>query len=115
VLGKFIESEEINPILSKYFVVTHLEMGKAKESNPGTDTYLAQYGGEAKGAPFLAFVDAQGKLVINSLANGTDNIGYPAEPAEIDWFMQMLHKAAPQMSKQERGTIESKLRSYKKK
>lgn len=90
-------------------------MGSAKESNPGTDKVLAKYGGEGKGAPFLAFVDAKGKLLANSLAKGTDNIGYPAEPSEIDWFMAMLTTAAPQMSAHERSVIETRLRNYKKK
>ena len=115
MLGKFIESKEANPILTKYFVVAHLEMGAAKQSNPGTEKYLAQYGGQGKGAPFLAFLDARGKMVVNSLRGGTTNIGYPGEPQEIDWFMVMLEKAAPKMSKQERAAIEGKLRSYRRK
>jgi len=115
VLDKFIESKEANPILTKYFVVAHLEMGAAKQSNPGTEKYLAQYGGQGKGAPFLAFLDARGKMVVNSLRGGTANIGYPGEPQEIDWFMVMLEKAAPKMSKEERAAIEGKLRSYRRK
>ena len=115
MLDKFIESKEANPILTKYFVVAHLEMGSAKQSNPGTEKYLAQYGGQGKGAPFLAFLDARGKMVVNSLRGGTANIGYPGEPQEIDWFMVMLEKAAPKMSKEERAAIEGKLRSYRRK
>jgi hypothetical protein len=115
VLGKFIESEEIKPILNKYFVVTHLELGTASQSNPGANTFLEEYGGKDKGAPFLAFVNSDRKLVANSLDGGGSNIGYPAEPQEIDWFMQMLKKSAPQMTHAEREVIEKKLRSYKRK
>ena len=115
MLGKFIESKEANPILTKYFVIVHLEMGAAKQSNPGTEKYLAQYGGQGKGAPFLAFLDAGGKMIVNSLRGGTANIGYPGEPHEIDWFMVMLQQAAPKMSEQERAAIEVKLRSYRRK
>jgi hypothetical protein len=54
-------------------------------------------------------------MIVNSLRGGTANIGYPGEPHEIDWFMVMLQKAAPKMSKAERAAIEGKLRSYRRK
>ena len=41
------------------------------------------------------------------------NIGYPAEPNEIKWFMTMLERAAPKMSPDERNVIEAKLRAFK--
>jgi hypothetical protein len=115
VLGKFTDSDEIKPILQKYFVLAHLELGKAKASNPGAGIYLSQVGGDEKGAPFFAFVEPDGKMIVNSCRNVSDNIGYPAEPHEIDWFMVMLKKAAPQMTREEAAVIEKKLRDYKRK
>ncbi|MGA7791436.1 MAG: hypothetical protein WCA19_00265 [Candidatus Acidiferrales bacterium] len=52
---------------------------------------MADFGGASGGVPFLVFLDAQGRLLINSnrpvkrKSNG-ENIGYPALPVEIDWF-----------------------------
>ncbi len=39
-----------------------------------------------------------------------ENIGYPTEPQEIDWFIQMMKKAAPQMQEENLRTIETALR-----
>ncbi len=49
-------------------------------------------------------------------ANGHtgNNIGHPYEPHEVDWFMTMLSKAAPNMTAGERSTIEKYLRTQKK-
>jgi len=52
-------------------------------------------------------------LIVNSRRNG-ENIGYPAQPEEIDWFIQMMKKAAPKMSEGDVKTIETALRSFKK-
>ena len=41
------------------------------------------------------------------------NIGYPAEPEEIDWFMAMLRKGAPAMTIGESAAVEQWLRKNK--
>ena len=55
----------------------------------------------------------QGVLIVNSKRDG-ENIGYPGQPGEIDWFIQMMKKAAPNMSQGDLKTIETALRSFKK-
>ncbi|MCX6928260.1 MAG: thioredoxin, partial [Verrucomicrobia bacterium] len=79
--------------------------------NPGADALLKDFGGPA-GLPYSAFLDAKGALIINSKREG-QNIGYPAQPEEIDWFIQMMKKAAPSMSQGDLKTIETALRSFK--
>jgi hypothetical protein len=54
----------------------------------------------------------RGSLIVNSKRDG-QNIGYPAEPQEIDWFVQMMKKAAPKISEGDLKTIEAALRSFK--
>jgi hypothetical protein len=39
-----------------------------------------------------------------------ENIGYPGEPQEVDWFVVMLRKALPQMTAEESATLEHWLR-----
>jgi hypothetical protein len=51
-------------------------------------------------------------LIVNSKRNG-ENIGYPGESQEIDWFLQMMKKAAPRISDGDLRTIETALRSFK--
>lgn len=65
--------------------------------------------------PFSAFLDAKGALLVNSNRDGEkgQNIGYPAQPAEIDWFIQMMKKAAPRMAEGDLPIIEKALRDFK--
>jgi hypothetical protein len=55
------------------------------------------------------------QLLVNSNrpAKGKDkggNVGYPAAPEEIDWFMQMLRKTLPTLAESDALTIETWLR-----
>ena len=111
-LDAFLDSEDIKPLFEKYFVPVKLvvqenEKNKALE-NLGADGLLKDWGGP-DGLPYSAFLDAQGKLIVNSKHNGR-NIGYPGEADEIDWFVAMMKKAAPKMSNGDLKAIETALR-----
>ncbi|MGB2887276.1 MAG: thioredoxin family protein [Candidatus Acidiferrales bacterium] len=124
-LDAFLDASEIRPIVEKYFVLTKLSVaenaGKHPElESPGGEELDARFGGADEkggvtGVPFLVFLDAKGELIVNSNrpVQGHpegDNIGYPAAPYEIDWFMAMLKKAVPEMTPDESRTIEKWLR-----
>lgn len=116
-LDAFLEQSDIKPIFEKHFVPVKLVVQESeankKLENAGAAALLAKLGGPS-GLPYYAFVDAQGELIINSKHNG-DNIGYPAETAEIDWFLQMLKKAAPKIPKEDLQVVETALKTFKKK
>jgi hypothetical protein len=73
-------------------------------------------GGPA-GLPFFAFLDRNGGLIVNSLRPGEDgkseNIGHPDKPEEVAWFMTMVRRAAPQMTRDEAGKLEKWLKNQK--
>ncbi len=102
--------------MRKYFVVAHLTVqeskGKEQLNNPGGVELMKRLGGPA-GLPFFAFVNQNGEKLVNSKDPKGANIGHPAEPQEIDWFMEMLKIAAPQMKDEERSVLENALRSQK--
>ena len=84
--------------------------------SPGTARAVASRappppGGPA-GLPYSAFLDARGSLIVNSKREG-ENIGYPAQPTEIDWFVEMMRKAAPKISDDDLKTIETALKTKK--
>jgi thioredoxin-related protein len=116
----FMEDAKIRPILEKYFVIASLnveeEQGKHPELNsPGAEKLVEDFGGKERGVPFIVFLDAQGKLLINSNrpARGKDkggNVGYPAAPEEIDWFMQMLQKTFLSLTESDAHAIKTWLR-----
>ena len=91
-------------------LVVQENANKALE-NPGAEALLKHFGGPA-GLPYSAFLDARGSLIVNSKHEG-ENIGYPAQPGEIVWFVKMMRKAAPKMSDGDLKTIESALRAKK--
>jgi thiol-disulfide isomerase/thioredoxin len=115
-LDAFLDRPDIKPVFQKYFIPVKLvvqenDKNKALE-NPGADALLKQLGGPS-GLPYSAFLDAKGALIVNSKRDG-QNIGYPGQPEEIDWFIQMMRKAAPNMAQDDLKTIETALRSFKK-
>ncbi len=115
-LDGFLDRADIKPVLERYFVPVELvvqEQGKNEKLNtPGADALLARLGGFDEGIPYFAFLDAEGALIVNSKAPGSGrNIGYPGEPAEVDWFGQMMRKAAPNASKADLAAIEAALRN----
>lgn len=114
-LDAFLERPDIKPTFERHFIPVKLvvwenDKNKAFE-NPGADSLLKQLGGPA-GLPYFAFLDAKGAMIVNSKQDG-QNIGYPAQPNEIEWFVQMMKKAAPDISADDVKTIELVLRSFK--
>lgn len=91
--------------------------GNASLNSPGGDEVLAKVGGKDSGLPFFAFLDEKGGMIVNSLRPGAGksggNIGHPFEPEEIDWFMVMVKKAAPDLSRDEADVLERWLRNQK--
>jgi hypothetical protein len=61
--------------------------------------------------PFIVFLDAEGNPILNSYrpVDGHPiglNVGYPAKPEEIEWFIVMFKKATPTMTADELRTID---------
>jgi thiol-disulfide isomerase/thioredoxin len=115
-LDAFLEQPDIKPVFERYFVPVKLvvqenEKNKALE-NPGANALLRKLAGPA-GLPYFAFLDAHGGLIVNSKREG-QNIGYPGEPVEIEWFLLMIQKAAPKISEPDVKTIETTLRHPRK-
>lgn len=117
-LDSFLEKPAIKPVFEKYFVPVKLvvqenDKNKALE-NAGADSLLKKLGGPS-GLPFSAFLDAKGTLIANSKRPSNtnkegENIGFPAEPQEIEWFVTMMKKAAPNMSADDLKIIETELK-----
>jgi thioredoxin-related protein len=111
-LDAFLDRKDVKPVFEKYFVPVKLvvqEKEKDKESeNAGADVFLTKLGGPS-GLPYSAFLDSKGALIVNSKGSDGNNIGFPAQPDEIDWFVQMMKKAAPKMSEQDLNVIKAAL------
>ena len=102
--------------MTVHFTVQESEGKKALETPGGAD-FMKTIGGPS-GLPNFAFLDEKGALIVNSLRPGVggksaENIGHPDKPEEVDWFMTMVGKAAPHMTRDEEGTLEKWLRNQK--
>lgn len=117
---RFLEDEKIKPLHDKAFVVVRIDVGEKAgdtkhQNTPGGEQLRATLGAVGEpGFPFLVITDESGQPIVNSYAQGkTDaNVGYPAAPEEIDWYVEMLKRGAPSLTPAELKTIHNWLKKY---
>ncbi|MCW5935862.1 MAG: thioredoxin family protein [Fimbriimonadaceae bacterium] len=113
---------KVHEIWDKHFVTLWLDVLESDDKkdleNPGGDMWLKKLNGAEEGIPYTAFLTAEGKVLVDSRRVVDDkpvgNIGYPATPEEIAWFMTMLERAAPKMTAGERATLKAELEAVAK-
>lgn len=49
--------------------------------------------------------------IVNCRRPTGKNIGYPDQPEEVEWFLQMIQKAAPKISQSELAALETALKT----
>jgi hypothetical protein len=100
-------------------VVVRIDVGEipgdSKHSNtPGGEELRSALGaGKEPGFPWIAITDAAGKPIVNSYIQGktSSNIGYPAAPEEIDWYIEML-KHAPVLNEADLAATRTWLKQH---
>lgn len=122
LFNHFVRDPAIAPILDKAFVITEVITGERPNdtqhaNSPGGQALESSLGGADAGWPYVVMLDAKGHRIADSWrpTKGNSrgaNIGYPASPEEIAWFLEMLRKAAPQLSVQEITTIQTWLSAH---
>lgn len=123
-LDSFLKVTEVKTIFDKYFVVAELNVAEdlgdhPERNNEGSLELLQKYGGVSpKGdvaLPFFVVLDSKGSELVTSNRAGkgkdpSQAIGFPTEPEEIRWFVQMMKRGADALTADEAQTIEEKLR-----
>ena len=103
---RFLEDPQMKSITERAFVVQRIDVGERPNDphhadTPGGVELRSNLGAVGEpGYPFLVMTNDNGKPIVNSYRNGdtSRNVGYPALPSEIDWYIQMLKRAAPSLS-----------------
>lgn len=103
---RFLEDPQMKPITEKAFVIQRIDVGERANdtkhiNTPGGTQLRTTLGGVGEpGFPFIVMTDENGNPLVNSYISGdvNKNIGYPALPNEIDWYIEMLKRAAPSLS-----------------
>lgn len=120
---RFLADPQMHVLLSRAFVFASMTTGErakdAKHANtPGGLAYEATIGGKDAGWPYLIMLDADGKPVVDSFRPdptskaGKSNTGYPDAPEEVDWFVEMLRRAAPSLSQQDLASVHAWLTAH---
>jgi thiol-disulfide isomerase/thioredoxin len=121
LFDRFLADPKIRPILDKAFVFADLDAGERpgdrRHANlPGAQELQSSLGGKNAGYPYIVMLDPSGNLIASSLRpvgqGSGENIGYPDASYEIDWFMEMLKKAAPSLSAQDSASIRAWLTAH---
>lgn len=105
---RMLHDGAMHGILSKAFVFTTMDTGerpgdKLHANTPGGVEFEDRVGGKQAGWPYLVVLNPEGKVIVSSMRpdakapGGRTNIGYPVLPVEIDWFMTMMRRGAPEL------------------
>lgn len=114
-LDDMLADKAVGPKITKQYVVVHLTVDESEkkkaDENPGAAAVREKMGGAKAGLPFYAVINPKGDTLTSSVAPQTGNIGYPAAPEEITYFMSMIDKSAPKMSKDDKAAVETYLKT----
>lgn len=94
-LEDWMSDETVAAILSKHFVDVKIDVDRTLHGNEMKDRMTK---GESGGIPWYAFLDAEGKIVVDSTLPEKGNIGYPYTNEEIATFMKVIQEAARTLS-----------------
>jgi len=123
-MDSFLKDPEVAAIFDKYFVIAELNVaedlgGHAERNNAGSLELLEKYGGVSRsgdvGLPYFVVLDSKGSALVTSNRAGkgkdpSQAIGFPTEPEEIRWFVEMMKRGADALTADEARIIEEKLR-----
>lgn len=107
-LEAWMEKPDIAATLAKAFVEVKIDTDRM---TGGQDMLRAHTQGKPSGIPWFELLGADGRSLSNSFAKGADNIGFPAQPAEIAWFAEMLASAKPRLSEKDIAMLAESLTS----
>ena len=88
----------------KSYVIKHLTVDESKDKkdleNPGAAALRTKYHGDQQGIPYWFILDKNGKLLADSRLHSDDgkvtgnNVGCPAQPDEVAYFIRVLKKTS---------------------
>lgn len=117
---RFLEDPQMKSITETAFVLERIDVGE----RPGDSRHADTPGGEQlraalgavkePGFPFIVITGENGSPVVNSYRNGNpnDNIGYPVLLQEIDWYIEMLKRGAPNLSQEDLAATRTWLKTH---
>lgn len=100
-MEKAIVDKSCKDFFEKNYVITYLTVLDSEEkNNKGSSEVLKKYGGENSGLPYWVILDEKGTLLEDSKDSNGENVGCPAEPNEVETFIEKLKKTSKINQKQ---------------
>lgn len=104
-LDDFLAQPPITALVAPDYVDLKIDIERMKHGKEVAQRFCPS---DKAGLPWLAVLDADGK--IRATSEGPDgNIGFPVEPAEVDYFVDMLSRTARQLTTAELDQIKRAL------
>jgi thioredoxin-related protein len=88
-LDDFLARKEIAALVARDYLDVKVDIDRMKNGKEVMERYTH---GKQGGIPWFVILDPNGKALATSDGPDGNNIGYPAEPKEIDHFLSMLKK-----------------------
>lgn len=104
-LEDWMAKPEIAAIFAKAFVDVKIDTDRMSN---GEEVLKTHSQGKNGGIPWCEILDGQGTALVNSNAS-SGNIGFPAQPEEIAWFVQMLTKSNARISAEDIAVLQASL------
>ncbi|ASW76232.1 thioredoxin [Chryseobacterium piperi] len=98
LMEKNMNLPETKPLFDKSFVTVYLDVQERGEKkaleNPGGQELMNKYKGENAGLPFWLVLNPKGEVLVDSFNAKGENLGSPATPEEVDFFLTKLEKTS---------------------
>lgn len=99
-----MNDKSIEGFFDKNYVIKHLTIDESPEKkmfeNPGAAELRTKYMGDHQGIPYWFIINANGKLLADSRLHSEDgkvtgnNVGCPAKPEEVDYFVRVIKETS---------------------
>ncbi len=100
-----MNDKTVKSFFDNNYIIKHLTVDERGEkeslNNPGANQLRTKYGGDNQGIPYWFILDKKGTLLADSRVHSDDgsvtgsNVGCPARPDEVDYFIKVLKKTSP--------------------
>jgi hypothetical protein len=100
---KYHADPEVAKLIGKHLVLVKVDV----VTNPGGKDLYEKYGTQ-RGVPAFTILDA-GRNVLADSGDGTNNVGFPYKPEEIEHYVTAMKKALPALTDQDVRVLRRKL------
>jgi hypothetical protein len=97
-LGEWMATKDVAAVAAKEFVIIKIDGDRATGAK---DLAMRLIGKNSSSLPWFAFLDADGKCLINSIRPDGGNIGHPGTSDEVAYFKSMLQKVKKHLTDDE--------------